>query len=305
MASTLYPPTEAYTAEQWSRRIYQLQNTIYGPPHLTISTDDFHSRRSSSYAKYDDRIPQVVNTSAADDELSRSRRNSYATASGGPAREELYRGDHSSRRSTPLRSSVSIENIRPLYRSYYDGDARTPDAAVDYDDDSGYITGGPESSGRGGRSPYDGGTEDPHYGFTNFSSHPVVYQGKEYPTSEHLFQSFKFHEYRPELAERIRIGSKYPSSALAEAHRLADEVRPDWFEVNIEKMYETLRLKFSQHEGLRAELLSTGDAILVEASDKDAFWGSGPNGQGRNELGKALMRLRDELRALTFADPHA
>jgi hypothetical protein len=32
---------------------------------------------------------------------------------------------------------------------------------------------------------------DPYYGFTNFSNHPVVYQGKKYPTSEHLFQSFK------------------------------------------------------------------------------------------------------------------
>lgn len=33
--------------------------------------------------------------------------------------------------------------------------------------------------------------QDPHYGFTNFSAHPVVYNGKRYPTSEHLFQSFK------------------------------------------------------------------------------------------------------------------
>ncbi len=32
---------------------------------------------------------------------------------------------------------------------------------------------------------------DPYYGFTNFSAHPVVYDGKKYPTSEHLFQSFK------------------------------------------------------------------------------------------------------------------
>lgn len=32
---------------------------------------------------------------------------------------------------------------------------------------------------------------DPYYGFTNFSPHPVKYQGKVYPTSEHLFQSFK------------------------------------------------------------------------------------------------------------------
>ena len=33
--------------------------------------------------------------------------------------------------------------------------------------------------------------EDPYYGFTNFSAHPVIYKGKRYPTSEHLFQSFK------------------------------------------------------------------------------------------------------------------
>lgn len=32
---------------------------------------------------------------------------------------------------------------------------------------------------------------EPHYGFTNFSDHPVVYQDKKYPTSEHLFQSLK------------------------------------------------------------------------------------------------------------------
>ncbi|KAG2033371.1 hypothetical protein BDR03DRAFT_690975 [Suillus americanus] len=32
---------------------------------------------------------------------------------------------------------------------------------------------------------------DPHYGFTNFSSDPIEYNGKKYPTSEHLFQSLK------------------------------------------------------------------------------------------------------------------
>ena len=32
---------------------------------------------------------------------------------------------------------------------------------------------------------------DPYYGFTNFSPHPVTFKGKEYPTSEHLFQALK------------------------------------------------------------------------------------------------------------------
>lgn len=136
----------------------------------------------------------------------------------------------------------------------------------------------------------------PYYGFTNFSNHPVKYNGKTYPTSEHLFQSFKFQDHRPGLAEHIRLYCPGPSDALSEARRFQPEVRPDWLKVNIQMMEETLRLKFDQHPDLRKELLDTGDAELIEDSDKDAFWGIGANRQGRNELGKALERLRAQLR---------
>jgi hypothetical protein len=61
-------------------------------------------------------------------------------------------------------------------------------------------------------------------------------------------------------------------------------------------MEVTLRLKFTQHTDLKALLLGTGDAELVEDSPKDFFWGIGADGSGRNELGKALERVRDELR---------
>ncbi|KAF8646208.1 hypothetical protein AX16_007350 [Volvariella volvacea WC 439] len=76
---------------------------------------------------------------------------------------------------------------------------------------------------------------DPYYGFTNFSPHPVVYKGKKYPTSEHLFQSFKFQGHRPNLAEHIRTCSERPSVAFSEARRFQPEVRHDWKHVNIEK----------------------------------------------------------------------
>jgi hypothetical protein len=33
--------------------------------------------------------------------------------------------------------------------------------------------------------------DEPYYGFVNSSPHPVDYRGKKYPTTEHLFQSFK------------------------------------------------------------------------------------------------------------------
>lgn len=44
---------------------------------------------------------------------------------------------------------------------------------------------------------------EPFYGFTNFSPHSVMYKGKKYHTSEHLFQSFKvcYKDVSPDLCE--------------------------------------------------------------------------------------------------------
>lgn len=146
---------------------------------------------------------------------------------------------------------------------------------------------------------------DPYYGFTNFSSDPVEYHGKIYPTSEHLFQSLKFLPHRPELAEHMRTCSKRPRAVFDEAHRFSPEVRPDWLKVRIEMMDVALLHKFTQNTHLKDELLSTGDAELVEDSVKDAFWGVGPDGKGENQLGKALQRLRTKLRdANTTANVH-
>ncbi|KAG8990894.1 hypothetical protein FRB93_002966 [Tulasnella sp. JGI-2019a] len=136
-----------------------------------------------------------------------------------------------------------------------------------------------------------------YYGFTNFSSHEVRFDGRVYPTSEHLFQSLKFLEHRPLLAEHIRTAGKQPRMAFTEARRFSPETREDWREVSISMMEQVILHKFEQHPILKRELLSTGDAELIEdAGANDAFWGNGADGKGRNELGKALMRLRDHFR---------
>jgi ribA/ribD-fused uncharacterized protein len=61
-------------------------------------------------------------------------------------------------------------------------------------------------------------------------------------------------------------------------------------------MDKALFLKFTQYEDLKQLLLGTGNAHLVEDSPIDAFWGVGSNGQGENQLGLALMRIREALR---------
>jgi ribA/ribD-fused uncharacterized protein len=63
-------------------------------------------------------------------------------------------------------------------------------------------------------------------------------------------------------------------------------------------MREAVLAKFSQHPELRAELLATGDAKLVEHTDSDAYWGDGGDGSGRNMLGTILMEVRARLRDL-------
>ncbi len=55
--------------------------------------------------------------------------------------------------------------------------------------------------------------------------------------------------------------------------------------------------KFTQHDELRAMLLGTGEAKLVEHTADDAHWGDGGDGTGKNMLGRILMEVREKLRA--------
>lgn len=73
-------------------------------------------------------------------------------------------------------------------------------------------------------------------------------------------------------------------------------LRRDWERVKVGVMREAVEAKFRQHDELRALLLATGDAKLVEHIDHDAFWGDGGDGAGRNELGRILMAVREALR---------
>lgn len=135
----------------------------------------------------------------------------------------------------------------------------------------------------------------PFYGFTNFAPYPVEHDNKTYPTAEHLFQARKFLDARPDLAERIRI-TPTPRAAHDEATKLRAFQRSDWRRVSITVMEEVLEEKITRHAVLHDMLLSTGDRSIVQGDPDDDFWGAGKDRQGRNEMGKALMRVRQKLR---------
>ncbi|KAL2912921.1 hypothetical protein HK105_207592 [Polyrhizophydium stewartii] len=134
-------------------------------------------------------------------------------------------------------------------------------------------------------------TRGPLRCLSNFSEHSFVLRGKTWPTTEHYFQALKF-EGSPE-EETVRL-----AATPAEAKRLGRtfSLRPDWEEVKIGIMMDALRAKFTQNLDAKEVLLSTGDSELQEDAKDDAFWGIGKHGRGRNELGKLLVQLREELK---------
>jgi ribA/ribD-fused uncharacterized protein len=127
---------------------------------------------------------------------------------------------------------------------------------------------------------------------SNFHLCEIVFEGDRYNSTEHAYQAAK------SLDPGVRAAFRSPSMTCREAQKRGQQIpiRPDWEQKKIDVMFDVCLYKFSQHPELKAKLLATGDAHLEEGNRHgDMFWGT-VDGQGRNELGKVLMKIRDTLR---------
>jgi ribA/ribD-fused uncharacterized protein len=140
---------------------------------------------------------------------------------------------------------------------------------------------------------------DEHGCFSNFAPYPIRLKGKTWPTSEHYFQAQKYAGTAHEEAVRQ---SKSPMVAARMGRSRKRPLRRDWEAVKVAVMREAVRAKFTQHDDLREVLLATGEALIVEHTDNDDYWGDGGDGRGKNMLGKILREVREELRARTEAN---
>jgi len=129
--------------------------------------------------------------------------------------------------------------------------------------------------------------------FSNFSRHSIFLNGKRWPTTEHFFQAMKFQGTEHEEAVRM---AKRPMEAASMGRDRKRPFRRDWESVKDQIMLEAVRAKFTQHDDLKAILLGTGDAKLVEHTANDSYWGDGGDGSGQNMLGQILMRVWKEIR---------
>eukprot|EP01048_Picozoa_sp_COSAG05_P013118 COSAG05_NODE_1366_length_5062_cov_15.988762_4_plen_258_part_00 len=151
---------------------------------------------------------------------------------------------------------------------------------------------------------------------------PLVIDGLRWWSTEAYFQAAKFATTAPEYAEIIRrcpymaivfaLGRQrnpfsinvHKNSAVKKFYLQAFKtykgcgILPNWGaeEVRDAVMLKALRAKFSAVTAMKHLLLGTGDAVVVERTPRDCYWGDGL-GSGKNRLGQLLMQVREELRA--------
>ncbi len=132
------------------------------------------------------------------------------------------------------------------------------------------------------------GAENPNGFMSNFYPSPFEAEGLTWPTVEHYFQAMKTLD-----ETEWPIFAALENPALTKYRGRMVKLRPDWEEVKVEVMTTALRYKFKIPE-LAEMLLATGDEVLHEDSPYDFIWGWQNN--GKDLLGKCLMKVRDELR---------
>lgn len=141
--------------------------------------------------------------------------------------------------------------------------------------------------------------EKPYGAFSNLYKRSFEFEGIVFLTAEHAYQAGKA---RKQVVRDWLLAAPTPSLLAMAAHGLyVWDIAPDWSKTKFDRMKRVLFAKFTQHADLRALLVGTGTARLVESATVDnsvnRVWGE-VNGKGRNKLGVLLMEVRAELAAM-------
>lgn len=142
-----------------------------------------------------------------------------------------------------------------------------------------------------------------HSFLNNFYESPFVSEsGLKFMSVEHYYQAHKFGDFSKqgfkEIFEEIRTAEdadKCKKASRKHTKQLGDSAwdKENW-DLKLKEYYmkRGLVFKFSQNLELLKNLLITGNAILIEESKKDAYWGGLIEGS-LNRLGALLMELRE------------
>lgn len=136
--------------------------------------------------------------------------------------------------------------------------------------------------------------KDEFFFLSNFYPSPFRWEGIEWKTVEHAYQAAKCMDVKE---ARVIAELNTPGQAKR-AGRKVQALRPNWDIVKFPIMDLLVMYKFQYNPDLLQKLIDTYPAHLEEGNWwNDRIWGVSPagSGNGLNNLGKSLMKLRDEI----------
>ena len=138
---------------------------------------------------------------------------------------------------------------------------------------------------------------------SNFYPCNIRFNGRRYESAEHAYQAEKAIAARA-FDKLNRILSAPTAARAKEIGREIPET-PLWNRIKIDRMRDILNAKYRQNDYLGKYLCSIRGKEFIEANPVDSFWGAGVSlfsteirsgkWSGRNELGKLLAEIRDDL----------
>ena len=133
--------------------------------------------------------------------------------------------------------------------------------------------------------------KDEYRWLSNFVDVEVEWEGRQYKSVEHAYQSAKSLD-----KEWKRFCRSDVSSGKVKRASRRIEIRDDWEAIKKSVMKNLLTQKFSD-ERFRSLLLATGDTYIIEGNTwGDTFWGVDMySSEGENILGKMIMEIRSSM----------
>lgn len=201
-------------------------------------------------------------------------------------------------RSQLLTNQAATESSKPTFIFFWGHhDKRTKDDAA------------PASDGDGALGPrcfsqwWKASSEESSAQFTECTD--------DYVCAEQYMMAWKARVFGDEATREAIMKSKEPFAIKALGRRVKPFDTNVWDAVAFSIVAEGNYLKFTADDQRRRFILSTGDAVLVEASPRDKIWGIGhgvsdsaaqkvdltdvSTWRGENWLGFALMEAREEI----------
>ena len=142
---------------------------------------------------------------------------------------------------------------------------------------------------------------------SNFNpSTAFVVDGTRYSSGEAWYQASKAAHFKDWESHSKILALRSPKKIKDLGLNIKGYKDDEWEKVCISVMLRGVREKMTQNREARELLISTQNAIIGESSFFDSYWGTGIDihdaaatdskyWQGRNEMGKCSMKVRDDI----------